>query len=61
MFREVEETMGAGPEEAEAGGEATVTRSRFVISEKALKPPAIAPPKNKAHKRHGIGADPAAA
>ena len=30
--------------------------SRFVISEKALKPPTVAAPKNKAHKRQGIGA-----
>ena len=59
VFREVEETMAAAPEEAAAGREAAVTRSRFVICEKPLKPPAIAPPKTKAHKRQGIGADPA--
>jgi hypothetical protein len=61
VFREVEETMAAGPEETEASGEPTVTRSRFVISEKALKPPVVAPAKGKAHKRPGIGADTAAA
>ena len=48
--------MAAVPDEVGAGGEATVTRSRFVISEKALKAPAVAPVKGKAHKRQGTGA-----
>ena len=50
--------MAAASEDVGVGGEQTVVRSRFVISEKPLKPPTIAAPKNKAHKRQGIGAVP---
>ena len=48
--------MAAAKDDGAAGGEQTVTRSRFVISERALKPPTVAAPKRKAHKRQGIGA-----
>ncbi len=47
--------MAAPGEGAGATGEQTVTRSRFVISEKPLKPPTVAAPKSKAHRRQGIG------
>ena len=56
VFREVEETTAAPGDDAGAGGGQTVTRSRFVISEKTLKPPTVAAPKSKAHRRQGIGA-----
>lgn len=65
MFREVEEDLAPSPKGSAAevdprgplsASPGAATRARFVVVDKAFKPPHVPPPKDKPNPKLGIGA-----